>query len=432
MKLKYQLALALYSAMMWLIQPLLRRKLLRRSRKEPLYAQFIAERFGDYSDVKTQLASQLKPLVWVHAVSLGETRAVAVLIEELRSLIPGMRLLLTHGTATGRAQGLTMLRDGDVQVWQPWDTKAATLSFVRQFRPRIGLLVETEIWPNLIASCKSEQVPLCLVNARLSEKSLQKALRLSWLAIPAYSSLKTVWVQSNSDADRLKMLGANVDGVIGNFKFDTTPEERMLSLGKSWRTGRQIVLFASSREGEEQALLDLLLANRSLVSSVQWLIVPRHPQRFDEVHGLFERAGFKVSRRSHWGDFPRDADVWLGDSLGEMVAYYALADVALLGGSFEPLGGQNLIEAAACTCPVVMGPHTFNFAEAANLAVQAGAAFSVDNLRDAVDFCLRLLGDQQLLFSARKAATELSTAHRGAALRTAHEIVRMMRSGSRG
>jgi len=433
---------ALYSLLMWLLQPLVRAKLRRRARAEPEYGEHIAERFGWYGgpDVAPGNGSQ-GFFVWVHAVSLGETRAAAPLIERLRLALPGMRLLLTHGTATGRAQGHTLLQAGDVQVWQPWDTPGAVARFLDRFQPRVGLLVETEIWPNMVATCAARGVPLCLVNARLNDKSLAQAQRLGWLARPAYRGLRAVWAQAQPDADRLAALGAPVKGVLGNFKFDATPDAEQLAQGRAWRSalGRPVVIFANSREGEEEVFLAVLkekmavapaecaqAAPENIANRVQWMIVPRHPQRFDVVARLCEAQGFSVSRRSQWLEGPQDADIWLGDSLGEMALYYALSDVALLGGSFAPLGGHNLIEATACECPVVMGPHTFNFAQAAELAVAAGAAFAQDDLAHALTKALALVQSEPDWRMARAAARDLGLAHRGAAQRTAEAVRQLL------
>jgi 3-deoxy-D-manno-octulosonic-acid transferase len=406
-----------------------------------MYGQAIEERFGHYTAAAEPAGGAFdQRLVWVHAVSLGETRAAAVLVEQLRREIPGMRLLLTHGTATGRAQGVGLLHPGDVQVWQPWDTPRAVARFLANFRPRIGLLMETEVWPNLVAGCSRSGVPLCLVNARCNEKSFNQAQRLAWLSRPAYRGLRAVWAQSQDDASRLLQLGAPVQGVMGNFKFDATPDAQQLENGRALRqdSAKPVVVFASSREGDEQKLIENLkqivakmsvecaqtspesIAKVATKWPVQWLLVPRHPQRFDEVAQLFEKAGFSVARRSNSPNgFSQTADVWLGDSLGEMALYFGMADVALLGGSFAPLGGQNLIEAAACGCPVVMGPHTFNFSEAAALAQSSGAAFALPDLPQAVDRALALVHSPAELEAARNAALALSQAHRGAALRTA-------------
>jgi len=414
---------AFYSLLMWLAQPFLRAKLARRGQAEPGYLEAIEERFGNYTDAAEP------GMLWLHAVSLGETRAAAVLLDALRAREPGLRVLLTHGTATGRAEGQRLLRPGDAQSWLPWDSPGAVRDFLDHFRPRIGVLMETEVWPNLVAQCRSRGVPLVLANARLSDKSLQQALALSPLSMPAYAALMAVWAQTPADAKRLRQVGAQVQGVFGNLKFDATPDDPQLAQGRAWRaaTGRPVVMFASSREGEEATLLAAIRA-RGDAAAVQWLVVPRHPQRFDDVAALVQAQGFSVSRRSAWGDAPRAADVWLGDSLGEMALYYGLSDVALLGGSFAPLGGQNLIEAAACGCPVVMGPHTFNFADAADLAADAGAAFRVEDEAAAVEAALRLAGAGAQHDAAMEAARAFAMAHRGAAGKTAQAVLELAAS----
>ncbi len=437
------LALWLYSMLVWLAQPLVRRKLRRRARKEPGYGRAVAERFGHYPRQLDSLMLQSSTteqgrFLWIHAVSLGETRAAAILLRALREQWPEMRLLLTHGTATGRAEGEHLLLPGDVQVWQPWDTRGAVERFLRQFHPAVGVLMETEVWPNLVAGCRAHGVPLVLANARLSEKSLASALRVASLSRPAYGALLAVWAQTEADAERLRQLGAPVQAVLGNLKFDAEPDAAQLAQGREWRAAfpRPVLLFASSREGEEALWLENFIKNRALAlsgkappainseaitspDSAQWLIVPRHPQRFDEVFALLSGAGLRVARRSQWGQPPPDADVWLGDSLGEMALYYGLADVALLGGSFAPLGGQNLIEAAACGCPVVVGPHTFNFAEVAEQACSAGAAVRVSDMAQAMVAAGEWAGDRTRHALGRAQAEEFSAAHRGAAAATA-------------
>jgi 3-deoxy-D-manno-octulosonic-acid transferase len=407
----------LYSLALWLAQPLLQRKLRARARKEPGYGHAVQQRFG-YYDFPAEPQGERPAYVWLHAVSLGETRAAAVLIAALRERHPGLRLLLSHGTATGWEQGATLLQAGDVQVWQPWDTPGAVQRFLTQFKPRIGLLMETEVWPNMVALCRAAAIPLCLVNARMSEASMRKALRLHWLSRPAYAGLHTVLAQTEDDAQRLRGLGATVQAVTGNLKFDAAPDASLLARGRTWRatSTRPVLMFTSSREGEEQMLIDALRA--APLPGMQWLIVPRHPQRFDAVAALLEAAGFSVSRRSAWADAPQAANIWLGDSLGEMALYYGLADAALLGGSFAPLGGQNLIEAAACACPVLMGPHTFNFAQAAEMAQAAGAALRCADLPDALRQGRALLADAKALQRTRHAALQWSVAHQGATQRT--------------
>jgi 3-deoxy-D-manno-octulosonic-acid transferase len=410
----------LYSLVVMGAQPFLRRKLRRRGAAEPGYLEHMDERFGRYP------AATEPGRLWIHAVSLGETRAAAILLDALRAADPCLRVLLTHGTATGRAEGERLLREGDAQAWLPWDTPRAVRGFLDHFRPSAGVLMETEVWPNLAAACRARGIPLALANARLSDKSLAQARRLARLSQPAYAALGAVWAQTEADARRLAQAGATVKGVFGNLKYDATPDAAQLAQGRDWRTtsARPVVMFASSREGEETEFLRAIAAHRD----VQWLLVPRHPQRFDAVAAQVVQAGFGVARRSAWSEAPAPADVWIGDSLGEMAMYYGMADVALLGGSFAKLGGQNLIEAAACGCPVVMGPHTFNFSEAAELALEEGAARRVGDMEEGVRAAVAWARDRAALRQAAEAGERFAAAHRGAAQKTTEAILKMLSS----
>jgi len=409
---------------MTLAQPLLRRKLRKRAKAEPLYGQFVAERFGHYQQ------TQQENLIWIHAVSLGETRTAGILLRHLRAALPGMKLLLTHGTATGRAEGITLLQPGDVQVWQPWDSPDIVSRFFNAFQPRLGLIMETEVWPQWVHQAKKHQVPLYLINARMSEKSMYKAMQWPSLMRPAFAGLQAVLVQTADDAHRFEKLGATLSGIAGNIKFDAQTDALQMDLAKKWKAqqAKPTVMLASSREGEEKLWLDAwqasLLHNSPL--AIQGLIVPRHPQRVDEVERLIQSRGLAVSRRSTWGpDGPTAAQtpcIYLGDSMGEMSLYYGLADAALLGGSFEPLGGQNLIEAAACGCPVFMGPHTFNFAEAALSAEACGAAVRTQNMADALDAAVDLIVNPTLQNLVAERAVKFAAQHGGAAQRTAQAV----------
>ena len=428
-KVRMTFARGLFSLLAWAAQPLLRRKLRRRAVAEPGYAVAVPERFGHYQP-PTIGQDGRGQWVWIHSVSLGETRAAAILVQALRERLPGMRLLLTHNTATGREEGKKLLQTGDVQVWLPWDTLGATQRFITQFRPALGILMETEIWPNLIANCTNAGIPMALANARLNEKSEKGARRMEPISRPTYGALAAVWAQTQEDARRLRNVGARVSAVLGNLKFDVQPDEAQLSRAAHWREGWQkpVVLFASSREGEEALLLEQLKQQPAALEAAQWLIVPRHPQRFEAVAQEVVDAGFTVSRRSLWGEQPpvQDGAIWLGDSLGEMPLYFGLADLALMGGSFEPLGGQNLIESLACGTPVVLGPHTFNFSQASEEAVKAGAALRVADMSSALSEALALVADPERLNAARQSGKQMMQGNRGAAAATAQAVIELM------
>ncbi|MFT7724201.1 MAG: 3-deoxy-D-manno-octulosonic acid transferase [Roseateles sp.] len=420
------LARLAYAAALRLLTPFYLLRLWRRGAQEPLYRQALGERLGFYK-------GPAEPgRLWIHAVSLGETRAASALIDALRSRDPSLRLLLTHSTATGREAGQALLREGDAQAWLPYDTPGAVRRFLRQWRPRLGVLMETEVWPTLQREAERAGLPMVLANARLSEKSLRQGLRLGALMRPAARRMALALAQTEANAQRLRTMGAPRVQVAGNLKYDVAVDPALIARGRAWAAalGRPVLLLAVSREGEEAALLAEWRkqpAPRPLLA-----IVPRHPQRFDEVAGLIADAGFTLARRSGWGDAPPPdalrADVWLGDSMREMPLYYGLAGVALLGGSFEPLGGQNLIEAAACGCPVLAGPHTFNFAEATELAVRAGAAERCTSLHTALDRGLELCADADASRGMGRAALAFAAAHRGAAQRMAAALLASMRN----
>lgn len=415
-----------YGAVLRLLTPAYLLRLWRRGKAEPLYRHAMGQRLG------LGYAPTEPGRLWLHAVSLGETRAAAPLIEALRERQPGLRLLLTHSTATGFEAGRELLREGiDAQTWLPYDTPGAVRRFLRHWQPAVGVLMETEIWPALQRETDRAGLPMVLANARLSAKSLRQGERFALLMRPAARRLRLALAQGEADAQRLRQAGVAEVQVCGHLKYDLHPDAAQLARGQRWRAqlARPVLLMAVSREGEEAPLLAawarLPAAGRPLL-----VIVPRHPQRFDEVAALVAAQGLSLARRSAWGDAPPPealgADVWLGDSMREMPLYYGLADVALLGGSFEKLGGQNLIEAAACGCPLLMGPHTFNFAEAAELALTAGAARRVADMAAAIEQGLALCADDPARARMQQAAQAFAAQHRGAAARMAAAIATLL------
>ena len=402
-----------YTSLLYALLPRALLHLWWRARRQPAYLEHVAERFGRYA-VRVE-----RPLIWVHAVSVGETRAAEPLIIALQRKYPQHRILLTHMTPTGRETGAALFGDGVERCYLPYDFPFAVERFLEHFKPVCGILLETEIWPNLIHACHARGVPIYLINARLSEKSLRRYAWFSTFAAACLTELSGIAAQSIADADHLHALGALVVAVTGNLKFDITPDAALVAQGTAWRSQwggeRPVLLCASTREGEETLLLQAL---RGIdIPGLLILIVPRHPQRFDEVAALIEREGITCQRRSANQPVAAGTRIVLGDSMGEMFAYYAASDVAIIGGSLLPFGAQNLIEACAVGRPVIVGPHAYNFAEAAQLAIDAGAAIRVEDAGSAIAAARGLLLDSARASRMGEAGLAFTRDHRGATAR---------------
>ena len=412
----------LYTLAWWLALPLVLARLWLRGRQEPGYRQHWGERLGCYG----RQAKPLIPTLWLHAVSVGETRAAEPLIDALLAAWPDCRIVLTHMTPTGRATGKTLFAKHGarlVQSYLPYDTGAMPARFIRHFAPRICILMETEVWPNLIHQCNRHGVPVVLANARLSQRSLGKAQRLGKLITDAARGITLVAAQTQDDAERVRQLGVQGVVVTGSIKFDVVVPEAALVTGAALRAAigqRPVLLCASTREGEEQLILDAY-TRASLPANALLLIVPRHPQRFDEVEKMIASHGLAVQRRSGLGPdgvVAAGTQVLLGDSMGEMFAYYAACDCAFVGGSLPPLGGQNLIEPAALGKPVLIGPHTFNFALVTEQAIAAGGAARVADADALMAQAAALLQDPARLSLMGEKALAFANQHRGATPRT--------------
>jgi 3-deoxy-D-manno-octulosonic-acid transferase len=387
----------LYTIALRLALPLILLRLWWRGRREPGYRDGVEERFGFYT------GPQPENVVWVHAVSVGEARAAAPLVRALKEALPDHAVLMTGTTAAGRETIKQVYGESVIATFLPYDYPESVQSFLQRFRPRLGILMETEIWPNLLAACATHGVPVVLANARMSEKSARGYRRWRSLMGPAIRSLAAVCAQSEADAERLRSLGAPRVEVTGNLKFDVSLDEAQLAAGREWKAklGRPVVLLASTREGEEKILLSEIPPDAPFLT----LVVPRHPQRFDEVAQLAD------ARRSR-NETPKR--IYLGDTMGEMAFYYAACDVAVIGGSFLPLGGQNLIEALAAGAPAVLGPSMFNFAEATRLALEAGAAVQVADAQAALVQVKELLSNPEKRERMGQAGKALCALHRGA------------------
>jgi len=428
----------LYSSLWWLALPAVLGRLWWRGRKEPGYRAHWGERLALSGPAPSE-----RPTIMVHAVSVGETRAAEPVVDALLAAYPDCRILLTHMTPTGRATGQSLFaHHGErvVQSYLPYDTGLMTRRFLRRHRPRACILMETEVWPNLIHACTRLDIPVVLANARLSEKSLKRGRKAGAVMREAARGFTLVAAQTEVDAERIRSLGAPNVVVTGSVKFDVTPPPAALEKG-DWlrsriRSGgpeRPVFLCASTREGEEALILDAWRRMPDKPAGALLAIVPRHPQRFDEVASLASARGFTLARRSQFGlDHGVDhgvggADVLLGDSMGEMFAYYAACDCAYIGGSLLPLGGQNLIEACALGKPVLVGEHTFNFLDATNEAVDDGAALRLPDADALVAAAVRLLRDGAARVAMGEKALAFARRHRGATLRTVELVQRHIR-----
>ncbi len=402
----------LYSLIWLALLPFAFLYLLWRARRQPEYLRHWRERLGWVGRLEGRSA------IWVHAVSVGETRAAAPLIRALRARHPERPLLLTHATPTGRATGRELFGDDVVQAYLPYDFPLCVQLFLARVRPSVGVILETEVWPNLYAACARRRLPLYLVNARLSERSARGYRRFAGLTRPTLARLSGIAAQTGADAERLVALGARNVVVTGNLKFDVTPPADVEARATALRAlfgGRFVLLAASTREGEENLLLDAL---DGLVDTDSLLVlVPRHPQRFDEVARLLAGRGLTFARRGEGRVVASGERVFLGDSMGELAAYYRAADLAIIGGSLLPFGGQNLIEAADAGCPALIGPHTWNFAEAAERAVAEGAARRVADVDALVAEAAVLRADHAARAAMTAAGLRFTATNRGATAR---------------
>ncbi len=421
----------LYTLALWLLLPWVIAHLLSRARRQPEYLKHWGERCGRYA------RQSPGPTIWLHAVSVGETRAAQPLVAAIKARYPDHRILLTHMTPTGRQASVEVFGNGVERIYLPYDYPFAVARFLDHYRPRLGLIMETELWPNLIAACKARGLPLALVNARMSARSARRYARFPGLSRSALAGLAAIAAQGETDAGRLQQLGANRVEVMGNVKFDITapPEQMELSHGFRARLGdRPVFLAASTREGEEALILDAWqkvmqsgIPRDGAGSMPLLVIVPRHPQRFDEVAALVESRGLRWQRRADNAAVAPETQVWLGDSMGEMFAYHAAADVAFIGGSLLDFGSQNLIEACAVGTPVLLGRSTYNFADAAKNAIACGAARQVGTAEELVAEGRRLLAEPALRQKMREAGLAFATRHRGATGRTMELVEKLIR-----
>jgi 3-deoxy-D-manno-octulosonic-acid transferase len=415
-----------YSLLMFAVAALLPLKLFWRGLKQPEYRQHVGERYGFY----TQTINA--PVLWIHCVSVGETRATQPLIHALLTQCPSHQLLITHGTPTGRETSSQLFQqeiaNGRVlQAYLPVDTPGATKRFLAHFKPALGLLMETELWFHIINQATRLGIPVALLSARLSAKSAAGYAKLGSLTRTGLQQLSLVAAQTAADAERLQALGAQHPIICGNLKFDVTPPTDSVEKGVALRqllgAQRTVFMAASTREGEESLILDAVQG-----TDVLTLLVPRHPQRFAEVESLLKARGLGYVLRTELGQtLNGDVQVVLGNSMGEMYTYYAASDFAVMGGSLQPLGGQNLIEAAAMGVPTILGPHMFNFAQVTQAAVIADAAVQLSDVAELHDMIVTLAADRSKVQTMAQAAKGFTLQHRGTTQRLMAAIEELLK-----
>ncbi len=425
----------IYSCLLYVAAPLAMLYLLKRGKKQPEYKENWDERFGTATYPARRKG---RTRVWIHAVSVGETRAAFPLMDEILARWPNVDILLTCMTPTGRDVGRSYEKKYGARVelsYLPYDTPYAVKKFIKATEPSICLLMETEVWPNLTYIARQMELPVLLVNGRLSEKSLNQAKKLSSLLKPAMQRLTVTLAQSQADAERLALAGAENIQITGNLKFDFTPNHAQVQTAYELKkqAERPVILLASTREGEEEMFLEALREKADVLSSVNplLLMVPRHPQRFNDVEGMIKKAGFSVERRSNIRDWKRifsseGPQMVLGDSMGEMGFYYGLADVAVMGGSYAPFGSQSMIEPCAVGVPTVVGPSTFNFATAVAGAEKKGAILRAADAAEALVRAAELLNDPQQRNAVSEAAKHFFEQERGATEKTMKVIEKVL------
>ncbi len=411
----------IYTCLIRAFAPALAARVYLRGRSDPLYAQAIQERFGLGAGAQ---ATEVRP-VWVHAVSLGETRAAQPLVQAL--LDRQIPVLLTHMTATGRREGARLfasaIERGELgQMWLPYDLPGACRRFLATVQPACGILIEREVWPNLIHEAKTQGVPMVLASGRLSARSAARGRYAGRVLHDAYAGLDLALAQTGEDADRLRAAGAQAVEVCGNIKFDVALSHHQLARGLAWRAAwrRPVITIASTHEGEEGAFACAAMASAAALRDTLLVVVPRHPERFDEVERQLTATGLRVVRRSAIDPLqplPADVQVLLGDSMGEMIAYYAASDVAIVAGSFLVEGGQNLIEACAVGTSVIVGPHARNFKQVTNDAIAAGAARRVTDAPAALHMAMGIVAHADVGAAMKQASARYLAQHAGAVQR---------------
>ena len=406
-----------YSALYYALLPVVVLRLLWRSRRDSDYRHRIGERFGF-------VAPQLNgaPVIWLHAVSVGETIAAAPLIEALLLRYPEHRLLVTSMTPTGSAQVRQRFGERVAHCYAPYDTPTAVARFLRRTQPQIYLIMETELWPNTVAACRRRGIPALLLNGRLSAKSARGYQRFGRLSAELMANLTAIAAQTDADAQRFIALGLPADAcaVSGNIKFDLSllPAQRQAAEQQRqlWGSNRQVWLAASTHPGEEGQLLEAFALLRKRYPQLLMVLVPRHPDRAVSIAAAVAENGLQLARHSEQcgAELLPSIDVVLGDTIGELLVFYGAADIAFVGGSLIERGGHNPIEPAVWGCPIVAGASQYNFSEASQLLIAAGAMQLVDGAQTLAESVASWLADSAARTAFGRAGERIAAQNGGA------------------
>ena len=421
--------MATWSIVVYLLLPYVVGNLVWRGLRYPAYWHRWPERFGFVASLAPQRT------IWVHAVSVGEVRSAAPLVAALLERYPAHRLVVTTMTPTGSAQVREIFGDRVSHCYVPYDFPDAVRRFLDRVRPEVAVIAETEFWPNIFAECGRRRIPLLLVNGRVSQASLRGYLRVPGIAREMLRNADLLCAQTRVDAQRLRNLGApeQLLHVTGNLKFDVELPGRLLEEARElrghWGRERPVWIAASTHGGEERKVLEAFARLRAIYTDLLLVLVPRHPERFHAAARLCRRRGYAVALRSRTpGPLPPGTQVLVGDTMGELQRLYAAADVAFVGGSLVPHGGQNPLEACAVSVPVVFGPHMFHFEEISAMALERGAARQVHDVAGLVAAVALYFEQPDLRKAAGRAAHTLVTENRGALARTLEHVVDTLRA----
>jgi len=416
----------LYTLAMFLVTPLLVLRLLARGVRSRPYHRRWPERFGLFD------APGFSGSLWVHAVSVGEVNAAEPMIKALRRDYPNAPLVITTVTPTGTARVHQLFGDSVFHVYLPYDLPFAVRGFLKRIRPRLALIVETEIWPNLYFACRRRGIPLMIVNARLSERSLRGYKPMRGLVRSALRCVRQIAAQSRTDAARYRLLGADPQQIVvtGNMKFDMPIPEGAVAEGAAmrnhWGPRRPVWMAASTHEGEELAVLEAHLQVLKRLPDALLLLAPRHPERFRIVEHAVRSLGFTCATRSGDEVPSLSHQVFVIDAMGQLMPFFAATEVAFVGGSLVPIGGHNVLEPAALSVPVVVGPHTFNFEEITHSLIQQGGAERVAGADRLGPDVLKLLLDASKRARMGQAAQQVFERERGAVQRIMQLIDTML------